>query len=580
MRRRFAALLSVASVVSCAEWPTVPLRPARDASELADVADVSDVPGDAALDAQDAAVDTPKDVPLDTGDGDAVGDVDDGADADGGDVTPDAAPCGAGEARCGGMCVDLQSSAAHCGACGNACSLPNAAPTCVAGACVTTRCSTGYGDCDGVTTNGCETDLRTTTGHCGACGAACNLANAVPACVTGSCRVTSCVLGYGDCDGAAGNGCEIDVRSAVAHCGRCGNACPTPPNATATCASGGCGFTCNAGYTNCGGACVDVRTNASHCGACGRACTMNLVCAAGACVQRSCAGSPTPPGCGFVTIAGGTFTMGSNINCSTSSTDPACVYYGSPSMPSVTVRGFALDAYEVTVARFNAYWSVRGSAMAMVRSSPIAYCGGSIAWQASPNAEPLRQDESSNWLPGPSSRDAHPMNGIDYWMAQEFCVWDGGRLPTDAEWEYAARGSVRAGLSAGRIYPWGDTAPSGTCDRAQWNRCPGEDGGSTRRVGSFPTGASGGIFDLAGNVYEWTADNSAAYSASGAPDPCANRSGTTCALCNNSVTVFRVIRGGSWGSIGAADLRGASRDDITPAYRSGPLGFRCARDTP
>jgi len=250
-------------------------------------------------------------------------------------------------------------------------------------------------------------------------------------------------------------------------------------------------------------------------------------------------------------------------------------YLASPVQPNVTVGNFAIDAYEVTVARFNAYWSVRAAEMATVRASPIRYRGGMIAWQPAPNAEPLRQSSQSNWLPTSSTRDAHPMNGVDYWMAQEFCVWDGARLPTEAEWEYAARGS------AGRVYPWGDTAPGASCDRAQWNNCAGTDGASTRRVGSFPTGAAGGVFDLAGNVWEWLADNYASYSSGGAADSCANRSGTINPLGNNNAAGIRVEHGGWWGDyVVGAPLRSATRLSNTPAARGSAIGFRCARDMP
>ena len=276
--------------------------------------------------------------------------------------------------------------------------------------------------------------------------------------------------------------------------------------------------------------------------------------------QRSC--TPTVAGCGLVEVTGGTFTMG----------EATVAVQASPVQPGVTVGSFALDAYEVTVARFNAFWAVRTASLGSIRSAPIAYPGGqSIAWGVASQA-PLTQDSTYNWSAISTTRDAHPMNGVDWWLSQEFCVWDGGRLPTDAEWEYAARGRAVEVLASGRIYPWGDT-PIPACDRVQMPGCAGTDGGGTRRVGSFA--ASAGLFDMAGNVFEWTADNYEPYSTSGS-SACGNRSGLTNVLCNNDATGYRVFRGGSW-VYQVEFLRAASRFIGAPADRLIDLGFRCAR---
>lgn len=291
--------------------------------------------------------------------------------------------------------------------------------------------------------------------------------------------------------------------------------------------------------------------------------------------QRSCA---TPiAGCGLVELEGGTFTMGSDIDCSTTmSVNPACVGQASPSQPSTTVGPFALDAYEVTVARFNEFWRVRDRDLAEVRRTPIAYPGGrTISWDL-PAQPPMPQDGLYNWSPTSTSRDAHPVNGVDWWAAQEFCVWDGGRLPTQAEWEFAARARAVSGLASGRIYPWGDEQPTGSsttpCDRAQWHNCAGEDGGITRRVGRFAS--TGGFFDLAGNVTEWMADWYAPYS----DTSCWNRMAPTNPLCTNpGVTGRRVMRGGARDYADPQFLRGGSRRDDAPVNRGGYIGIRCAR---
>ena len=361
-----------------------------------------------------------------------------------------------------------------------------------------------------------------------------------------------------------GSSCVSDT--AVTSCGSSCTACAVPTGGSATCSAGACGQSCPGGTSLCVGACVSLATNTSHCGACGTVCAAGQSCVSGVCMvttssgQRSC--TPTVTGCGLVEVTGGTFTMG----------EATVAYRASPVQPVVTVGSFALDAYEVTVARFNAFWAVRAASLGPIRSAPIAYPGGqSIAWGAAA-ADPLPQDMYYNWSASSTTRDAHPMNGVDWWLSQEFCVWDGGRLPTEAEWEYAARGRAVEALSSGRIYPWGDT-PIPACDRVQISGCAGTDGGVTRRVGSFA--ASAGLFDMAGNVFEWTADNYAAYSTGGS-SACGHPSGLTNALCNNNATGLRVYRGGSW-DFDVAYLRAASRYGSTPAGRFNGLGFRCAR---
>ncbi len=324
---------------------------------------------------------------------------------------------------------------------------------------------------------------------------------------------------------------------------------------------------CAPDQLSCAGTCVNAQTDRNNCGACGRVCGAIEACVAGVCGQRSCAVAGTP-GCGLVAIVGGdTFTVGSNATSS--------FYGGTPEQPSIAVGSFAMDTYEVTVARFNAWWSVRSRDLATVRSAPIAYPGANtIAWGAAAVA-PGAQSGSFNWSPASTTRDAHPMNAVSYWAAQEFCVWDGGRLPTEAEWEFAARGRTipSEGLVSGRLFPWGNTPPSTSCDRALWRGCGGTDGGGTRRVGSYPTGVSGGLNDMAGNVYEWMADTFQSYRPSW--------SSNLNPLSNLSLTADRIVRGGSWGDSDPNGLLSVGRFTAPPAMNDNPyVGFRCARALP
>ncbi|MBL8602616.1 MAG: hypothetical protein JNK72_11900 [Myxococcales bacterium] len=202
------------------------------------------------------------------------------------------ASCAAGFANCNarasdGCEVNTQSDVSNCGACARSCVLANATPACRAGACDVAACSNGFGDCDGNAANGCEVDLRASAAHCGACGRGCSFANASAACNSGACQLAACNVGFADCDMSASNGCETNLTNSAASCGRCGAVCSFA-NASAVCANGACGLgACNPGFGNCDGdpsnGCeTNLNTDVNHCGRCSAACATNR-CTAGRC---------------------------------------------------------------------------------------------------------------------------------------------------------------------------------------------------------------------------------------------------------------------------------------------------------
>ena len=191
--------------------------------------------------------------------------------------------------------TDLQSSTTHCGQCGHTCpGSTNAAGVCTAGAC-RIGCNAGFGDCDGNTDNGCETDLQNDASRCGACGTSCATPVGGSAqCTAGVCG-KSCATGRGDCDHDATNGCESNLQTDVGQCGACGHACATPAGGSATCTAGVCGIACSTGRGDCdhdatNGCETDLQTTVAQCGACGTACPERAhavsTCAAGACGMR------------------------------------------------------------------------------------------------------------------------------------------------------------------------------------------------------------------------------------------------------------------------------------------------------
>jgi hypothetical protein len=169
--------------------------------------------------------------------------------ADGGTVYRCISSCtGATPDRCESRCVNTQTDPLHCGGCGNECTgADHAPPSCTDGVCAQT-CEPGFDDCDGDPSNGCEIEVRTDVVHCGSCGNECpGGAHATAGCSDGACGLV-CDTGFGDCDGMASTGCETDVRTDVAHCGSCGNVCPAVANGTPACVARACSATCNTGY--------------------------------------------------------------------------------------------------------------------------------------------------------------------------------------------------------------------------------------------------------------------------------------------------------------------------------------------
>ncbi len=196
--------------------------------------------------------------------------------------------CTAGFTNCdgdpsNGCEADTATSVTSCGACGRACAPSHGIGACAAGVCDLAACDAGFANCNTLAIDGCEAELQTDPRNCSVCGRACpgtGAPNTLASCTAGACSF-ACTTGYGDCDGSTANGCETSVVSNVAHCGACGRAC----GAGQVCNAGVCELPCGGvpGLTQCGASCVDLATDPANCGACGATCPAPRICAAAAC---------------------------------------------------------------------------------------------------------------------------------------------------------------------------------------------------------------------------------------------------------------------------------------------------------
>lgn len=195
--------------------------------------------------------------------------------------------CEAGLTCCSGLCADLKADFNHCGTCGGVCAAINGGAICASGTC-RVACQAGWGDCNGDASDGCETDLSATPGHCGSCARSCSYANAEATCRVSRCALGACKPGFADCDGQASTGCEVDTATDGKHCGGCGQRC-TLPHTSPRCAASACVVgTCEAGFGDCDGVATngcetDTRTSSQHCGGCGQPCAGGLTCVDGTC---------------------------------------------------------------------------------------------------------------------------------------------------------------------------------------------------------------------------------------------------------------------------------------------------------
>jgi formylglycine-generating enzyme required for sulfatase activity len=247
----------------------------------------------------------------------------------------------------------------------------------------------------------------------------------------------------------------------------------------------------------------------------------------------------------WVNICGGSFQMG----------DPTGMWWKQP-VHEVTIPTFEMTETEITVAQFGECVKA-GSCL-----EPV----------------PVADDDNCVW--GETGFDEHPVNCVDFYQAEEFCAWMGGRLPSESEWEYAAR-------SGGQnvYYPWGDEMP--TCEYVVMDDpTPGSDciKGGTQPVCSKTIGNSEqGLCDMTGNVFEWVQDGyHGSYDCDNATSDAKNCDSGGVAPADGSAwgmgtSGTRVVRGGSWTVSDYLDLRVSARFRSSPANAHSAKGFRCLR---
>jgi formylglycine-generating enzyme required for sulfatase activity len=367
---------------------------------------------------------------------------------------------------------------------------------------------------------------------------------------SGTCSAGKCSYAATDADCPSNQACSGQGACAV---------CKTDASCGATCAAcSGSTPKCKAQSTT--SACVGCLSNADCSGATPVCNTSTNACQARpSCIglAKTCGPNSNQDCCASGLVTGGTFNRGND-----------------PAYPA-TVSNFRLDNYEVTVGRFRKFVAAYSPDMIASGAGKNPNNASDPGWNTAWNGSlPADADTLKAWVRRDACMDASaptwtdnaqtaatesvPINCITWYSAEAFCIWDGGRLPTEAEWNYAA-----AGGTAQRNYPWGGAAPD--CNYANFSGCT-TGYPHFRQVGSQSPKGDGvwGQSDLAGNIMEWVQD----YYAASYPTPCNNCSNLTAAD-------RRVTRSGYYD---AESMLTSARNNLTPS--SDPfdyMGIRCAR---
>jgi formylglycine-generating enzyme required for sulfatase activity len=281
--------------------------------------------------------------------------------------------------------------------------------------------------------------------------------------------------------------------------------------------------------------------------------------------------------------------MTSNLDCCASPLVPGGSFNrnNDPNYPG-TISDFRLDKFEVTVGRFRAFV---GAGMGTQKSPPVAWSGANphipySGWDPSWNtalpadSTALQTVLSGNgcdvwgnapvtWTAAPSSTDNRPINCVNWYVSFAFCIWDNGRLPTEAEWSYAASGG-----SEQRYWPWSNPASSQAYDSSYADYQGSSNPLPINPVGSFPKGdGKWGHSDLVGNVIETLLDQ---YFSPYLYSTCID-----CAYLTGGGN-GRALRGGGGGNsgwnFGGAWANNQRDYNSNPGLARNRIGFRCARD--
>ncbi len=289
----------------------------------------------------------------------------------------------------------------------------------------------------------------------------------------------------------------------------------------------------------------------------GLACIASVLLAASVSLTQAADVKPegAAPAADMALIPGGDFTMGS---AGSKDTPP-----NETPRHAVNVSPFYIDRYEVTNGSFAAFLNaVKKDDFEKKRKTWVI------------NRNDLNDDPSTVWWPTeitlekgayravPGS-EKYPVLSVSWYAADAYCRWAGKRLPTEAEWEKAARGGLD-----NKDYPWGDRLPTaGIIFSRLWmnNFYPAP---TEVTAGSYPNGF--GLYDMAGNVAEWCSDwyDPDYYGRSPRNNPKGPERGTQ-----------KVVRGGSWAS-DAKSVRAGFRSFSLPEAMNTGVGFRCAEDGP